>query len=59
MINRFAQFSITNTGMIDAGLNVSMQGNINATIDRDGGSMGTAGCGDIRIQPGRPFFRVL
>ncbi|MDZ7821837.1 MAG: aldo/keto reductase [Candidatus Marinimicrobia bacterium] len=53
MINQL-QLSITNTGMIDAGLNVNMQNN--ASIDHDGGILEYCRIEDIRIQPWSPFL---
>lgn len=47
------QFSITNTGMIDSGLNVNMQNN--ATINRDGGILEYCRLKDITIQAWSPF----
>jgi len=47
------QFSITNTGMIDAGLNVNMQND--ASIDHDGGILEYCRLHDITIQPWSPF----
>jgi len=47
------QLSITNTGMIDAGINVNMQ--INHSIDRDGGILDYCRLNDITIQPWSPF----
>ncbi len=47
------QFSITNTGMIDAGINVNMQ--IDPSIDRDGGILDYCRLKGITIQPWSPF----
>jgi len=47
------QLSITNTGMIDAGLNVNMQ--IDRSINRDGGILDYCRLRDIIIQPWSPF----
>ncbi len=47
------QFSLTNTGMIDAGLNVNMQNN--ATINRDGSVLEYCRLKDIIIQAWSPF----
>lgn len=47
------QFSITNTGMIDAGLNVNME--IGHSIDRDGSILDYCRLNDITIQPWSPF----
>ncbi len=47
------QLSITNTGMIDAGVNVNMQ--INHSIDRDGSILDYCRLNDITIQPWSPF----
>ncbi len=47
------QFSITNTGMIDAGINVNME--IDASIDRDGSILDYCRLHDITIQPWSPF----
>src|SRR5258707_3831768 len=47
------QLSITNTGMIDAGINVNMQ--INHSIDRDGSILDYCRLNDINIQPWSPF----
>lgn len=47
------QFSITNTGMIDQGLNVNME--INRSIDRDGGILDYCRLKKITIQPWSPF----
>ena len=47
------QFSITNTGMIDAGINVNME--IDASIDRDGSILDYCRLNDITIQPWSPF----
>ena len=48
------QFSITNTGMIDAGINVNMQNP--ASIDHDGGILDYCRLHDITIQPWSPFL---
>ena len=47
------QLSITNTGMIDAGLNVNMQ--IDASVDRDGSILDYCRLHEITIQPWSPF----
>ena len=47
------QFSITNTGMIDAGLNVNME--IDASVVRDGSILDYCRLHDITIQPWSPF----
>jgi predicted oxidoreductase len=47
------QLSITNTGMIDAGINVNMQ--IDRSINRDGGILDYCRLHDITIQPWSPF----
>jgi predicted oxidoreductase len=47
------QLSITNTGMIDAGLNVNME--IDASVDRDGSILDYCRLNDITIQPWSPF----
>ena len=47
------QFSITNTGMIDSGLNVNME--IDPSIDRDGGVLEYCRLKDIAIQAWSPF----
>jgi len=47
------QFSITNTGMIDAGLNVNMENA--ASIDHDGGILDYCRLHNITIQPWSPF----
>ncbi len=47
------QFSITNTTMIDAGVNVNME--IDASIDRDGSILDYCRLNDITIQPWSPF----
>jgi predicted oxidoreductase len=47
------QLSITNSGMIDAGLNVNMQ--IDRSINRDGGILDYCRLKDIIIQPWSPF----
>jgi len=48
------QFSITNTGMIDRGINVNMENP--ASIDHDGGILDYCRLHDIRIQPWSPFL---
>jgi predicted oxidoreductase len=53
LINQL-QFSITNTGMIDSGLNVNMQNP--ASVDRDGAILEYCRIEDIRIQPWSPFL---
>jgi len=52
LINQL-QFSITNTGMIDAGINVNME--INPSINRDGSILDYCRLKDITIQPWSPF----
>lgn len=47
------QLSITNTGMIDAGINVNME--IDHSIDRDGSILDYCRLNDITIQPWSPF----
>ena len=47
------QFSITNTGMIDHGLNVNME--IDRSVDRDGGVLDYCRLKKITIQPWSPF----
>jgi predicted oxidoreductase len=47
------QFSITNTSMIDHGLNVNME--IDRSIDRDGGILDYCRLKKITIQPWSPF----
>lgn len=47
------QLSITNTGMIDAGINVNMK--IDRSIDRDGSILDYCRLKDITIQPWSPF----
>jgi predicted oxidoreductase len=47
------QFSITNTGMIDAGLNVNME--IDPSINRDGSILDYCRLNQITIQPWSPF----
>jgi predicted oxidoreductase len=47
------QLSITNTGMIDAGINVNMQ--IDRSINRDGSILDYCRLNDIIIQPWSPF----
>ena len=47
------QLSITNTGMIDSGLNVNMQ--VDRSVDRDGSILEYCRLKDITIQPWSPF----
>lgn len=47
------QFSITNTGMIDAGINVNME--VDPSINRDGSILDYCRLKDITIQPWSPF----
>ena len=47
------QFSITNTGMVDAGINVNMK--IDPSINRDGSILDYCRLHDITIQPWSPF----
>ena len=47
------QLSITNTGMIDAGINVNMK--LDSSIDRDGSILDYCRLKDITIQPWSPF----
>src|SRR5215213_8266086 len=47
------QLSITNTGMIDAGINVNME--IDSSINRDGSILDYCRIHDITIQPWSPF----
>lgn len=47
------QLSITNTGMIDAGINVNMK--IDRSVDRDGSILDYCRLKDIIIQPWSPF----
>jgi len=47
------QLSITNTGMIDAGINVNME--IDASINRDGSILDYCRLKEITIQPWSPF----
>jgi predicted oxidoreductase len=47
------QMSITNTGMIDVGLNVNMQ--IDCSIDRDGSILDYCRLKDITVQAWSPF----
>jgi predicted oxidoreductase len=47
------QFSITNTGMIDQGLNVNME--IDRSVDRDGGVLDYCRLKKITVQPWSPF----
>lgn len=53
------QFSITNTGMIDQGLNVNME--IDRSVDRDGGVLDFCRLQQMTVQPWSPlqhgFFR--
>ena len=53
LINQL-QFSLTNTGMIDRGINVNMENP--ASIDHDGGILDYCRLNDIRIQPWSPFL---
>lgn len=48
------QLSITNSGMIDAGINVNME--IDASIDRDGSILDYCRLKEITIQPWSPFL---
>ena len=48
------QFSLTNTGMIDRGINVHMENP--ASLDHDGGILDYCRYHDIRIQPWSPFL---
>jgi len=48
------QFSLTNTGMIDRGINVNMENP--ASIDHDGGILDYCRYHEIRIQPWSPFL---
>jgi len=48
------QLSITNTGMIDAGINVNME--IDPSINRDGSILDYCRLHDITIQPWSPFL---
>jgi len=52
LINQL-QFSITNTGMIDAGINVNME--INPSVNRDGSILDYCRLKEITIQPWSPF----
>lgn len=52
LINQL-QLSITNTGMIDAGINVNME--IDPSIDRDGSILDYCRLNEITIQPWSPF----
>ena len=52
LINQL-QFSITNTGMMDAGINVNME--INPSINRDGSILDYCRLKEITIQPWSPF----
>ena len=47
------QLSITNTGMIDAGINVNMK--IDSSVDRDGSILDYCRLKEITIQPWSPF----
>ncbi len=47
------QFSITNSGMVDAGINVNME--IDPSVNRDGGILDYCRLKDITIQPWSPF----
>lgn len=47
------QLSITNTGMIDAGINVNMK--VDGSVDRDGSILDYCRLNDITIQPWSPF----
>jgi len=47
------QFSITNTGMVDAGINVNME--IDPSVNRDGSILDYCRLNDITIQPWSPF----
>jgi predicted oxidoreductase len=47
------QLSITNTGMINAGINVNME--VDGSVDRDGGILDYCRLKDITIQPWSPF----
>lgn len=47
------QLSITNTGMIDAGINVNMK--VDGSVDRDGSILDYCRLHDITIQPWSPF----
>ncbi|ACL77510.1 aldo/keto reductase [Ruminiclostridium cellulolyticum] len=47
------QLSITNTGMIDAGINVNMK--VEGSVDRDGSILDYCRLNDITIQPWSPF----
>ena len=47
------QLSLTNTGMIDSGINVNMQ--IDRSVDRDGSILEYCRLHDITIQPWSPF----
>ncbi len=48
------QFSITNSGMIDRGINVNMENA--ASVDHDGGILEYCRLKNIRIQPWSPFL---
>jgi len=47
------QLSLTNTGMIDSGINVNME--IDRSVNRDGGILEYCRLHDITIQPWSPF----
>jgi predicted oxidoreductase len=47
------QFSITNTGMVNAGINVNME--VDGSIDRDGSILDYCRLKEITIQPWSPF----
>ena len=47
------QLSITNTGMIDSGINVNMK--IDRSLDRDGGILEYCRLNEVTIQPWSPF----
>jgi predicted oxidoreductase len=47
------QLSLTNTGMLDAGIHVNMQ--VDGSIDRDGSILDYCRLNDITIQPWSPF----
>ena len=51
------QFSITNSTMITAGVNVNMLND--AAVDRDGGVLDFCRLNDITIQPWSPFWHGL
>lgn len=48
------QFSVTNSGMIDRGINVNMENS--ASLDHDGGILEYCRLKNIRIQPWSPFL---